>query len=65
MDERTLQAVSRALALLVSPNGVVKTLRASDACLDEDTNRLERSLNFLAKHYGHNWDHAKTVDILM
>ena len=32
---------------------------------DEDIVRLERSLNFLAKFYGHNWDAARTIDILM
>ena len=92
MDERTLQALSKALTLLVFRNGAVETLHASGACLDdgtisilnrdvnnriytvltvwlngtdEDINRLERSVNFLAKFYGHNWDPAKTVDILM
>ena len=92
MDERTLQALSKALTLLVFRNGTVETLHATSACLDDDTmrelnrdvnnriytvltvcfngtdediNRLERSLNFLAKFYGHNWDPAKTVDILM
>ena len=92
MDERTLQALSKALTLLVFRNGAVETLHASGACLDdgtlailnrdvnnriysvltvwfngtdEETVRLERSLNFLAKYYGHNWDSAKKVDILM
>ena len=92
MDERTLQALSKALTLLVFRNGAVETLHASGACLDdgtmailnrdvnnriytvltvwlngtdEDINRLERSLNFLAKYYGCNWDPARTVDVLM
>lgn len=92
MDERTLQALSKALTLLVFRNGAVETLHANGACLDDDTmailnrdvnnriytvltvwlngtaediNRLERSMNFLAKFYGHNWDPAKTVNILM
>lgn len=32
---------------------------------NEDIARLERSLNFLAKFYGHNWDAANPIDILM
>lgn len=92
MDECILQALSKALTLLVFRNGAVETLHSSGACLDDDTMRklnrdvnnriytvlavwfngtdadithLERTLNFLAKFYGHNWDPAKTVDILM
>lgn len=92
MDERTLQALSKALTLLIFRNGTVENLHADGACLDDDTmaklnrdvnnriytlltvwfngtddeiDRLERSLNFLAKFYGQNWDYAKIVDILM
>lgn len=92
MDERTLQALSKSLTLLIFRNGSVETLHADGACLDDDTmaklnrdvnnriytlltvwfngtdeetDRLERSLNFLAKYYGQNWDQAKIVDILM
>jgi len=92
MDERTLQALSKALTILVFRNGAVEALLSHSACLNDDTmeklnwdinnriytvltvwlngteediHRLERSLNFLAKFYGHNWDPAKTIDILM
>lgn len=92
MDERTLQALSKALTILVFRNGAVEALHSHGACLDDDTmeklnrdinnriytvltvwlngteediHRLERSLNFLAKFYGHNWDPAKTIDILL
>ena len=91
MDERTLQALSKALTLLIFRNGAVEDLHTGGACLDntamaklnrdvnnriytvltvwlkgsdEDIHRLERSLNFLARYYGHNWDPAKPVDIL-
>lgn len=30
-----------------------------------DITHPEHTLNFLATYYGHNWDPAKTVDILM
>ena len=92
MDERTLQALSKALTHLVFRNGVVENLHADGACLDNETMeklnkdinnriytlltiwfngtyeegiRLERTLNFLAKFYGKNWDKAKVIDILM
>jgi len=92
MDERTLQALSKALTLLIFRNGAVETLHANGTCLDDDTmgklnrdvnnriytvltvwfhgtdeemDHLKRSLNFLAAFYGHNWDPAKIVDILM
>lgn len=92
MDERTLQALSKALTHLIFRNGVVENLHAEGACLDnevmkklnmdinnrfytflsiwfngtdEEEIRLERTLNFLAKFYGQNWEKAKGIDILM
>lgn len=89
MDERTLQALSRALTHLVFRNGVVESLHAGDAALDDTTmeklnrdvndrfytlltiwfngtddelNRLERTLNFLARFYGRNWDPATRIE---
>lgn len=89
MDERTLQALSRALTHLVFRNGVVESLHAGDATLDDATmerlnrdvnnrfytlltiwfngtddelNRLERTLNFLARFYGRNWDPAIKIE---
>ena len=32
---------------------------------DEEEMSLERTLNFLAKFYGQNWENAKEIDILM
>ena len=32
---------------------------------DEDAVNLERTLNFMVKVYGRNWDKAQTVDMLM
>lgn len=37
MDERTLQALSKALTHLVFRNGTVKNLHADEACLDDET----------------------------
>lgn len=92
MDERTLQALSKALTLLVFRNGIVENLHAAGAELDdetmrklnidinnrfytlltiwfngteEDAYRLERTLNFLTKFYGQNWDKAEIIDMLM
>ena len=90
MDERTLQALSKALTLLVFRNGAVESLHASYAALDdatmkvlnkdvnnrfytvlsiwfngteEDVERLERALNFVARFYGQDWDKAEFVRI--
>lgn len=32
---------------------------------EEERERLEHTLNFLAKHYGQNWEPAKQIDLLM
>ena len=32
---------------------------------DEETEQLERTLNFLAKNYGNDWDKAERVELLM
>jgi len=40
MDERTLQALSKALTLLVFRNGTVENLHASDAALDDVTMKI-------------------------
>lgn len=46
MDERTLQALSRALTLLIFRNGAVEDLHASDAVLDDVTmNVLNKDVN--------------------
>ena len=37
MDERTLQALSKALTHLVFRNGTVENLHAKGACLDDET----------------------------
>lgn len=37
MDERTLQALSKALTLLVFRNGIVENLHADGVCLDDKT----------------------------
>ena len=37
MDERTLQALSKALTHLVFRNGTVENLHAEGACLDDET----------------------------
>lgn len=90
MDERKLQALSKALTLLVFRNGAVESLHASYAALDdatmkvlnkdvnnrlytvlsiwfngteEDVERLERALNFVARFYGQDWDKAEFVRI--
>ena len=92
MDERTLQALSKALTHLVFRNGIVENLHASGANLDDETmkqlnidinnriytvldiwfngteeevERLERILNFLARYYGNSWDQAEWIDLLM
>lgn len=91
MDERTLQALSKALTLLIFRNGTAEKLHASAAVLDDATmkilnkdvnNRfytlltiwfngsednvvqLERTLNFLARFYGQNWDKAEFISII-
>ena len=91
MDERTLQALSKAFTLLIFRNGAVENLHASNAVLDdvtmkvlnkdvnnrfytvlsiwfngaeEDVEKLERVLNFLARFYGQNWDRAEFVEII-
>lgn len=46
MDERILQALSRALTHLVFRNGVVESLHAHDAILDDATmEKLNRDVN--------------------
>ena len=92
MDERTLQALSKALTYLVFRNGTVENLYAKGACLDDETmkqlnidinnriytvidiwfngteeevERLEYILNFLAKYYGQSWYPAEWIDLLM
>ena len=92
MDERTLQALSKALTHLIFRNGVVENLHADGACLDNETMEklnndindrfyivlsiwfngtdeeeisLERTLNFLAKFSGQDWEKAKEIDILV
>ena len=92
MDERTLQALSKALTHLVFRNGIVENLHAAGANLDDETmkqlnmdinnriytvldiwfngteeemERLERILNFLAKYYGNSWNQAEWIDLLM
>ncbi len=37
MDERTLQALSKALTHLIFRNGTVETLHAKGVCLDDET----------------------------
>lgn len=92
MDERTLQALSKALTHLVFRSGTVENLHAEGACLDDETmkklnidinnriytvldiwfngtedevERLECILNFLAKYYGQSWYPAEGIDLLM
>jgi len=92
MDERTLQALSKALTLLIFRNSIIEDLHTDGTCLDdadmtrlnrdinnrfytlltlwfygtdEETERLERTLNFLAKNYGNDWDKAERVELLM
>ena len=92
MDERTLQALSKALTHLVFCNGMAENLHAVGATLDdetmkklnidinnriytvlgiwfngteEDVERLERMLNFLAKYYGQGWDEAEWIDLFV
>ena len=92
MDERTLQALSKALTHLVFRNGIVENLHAAGANLDDETmkqlnmdinnriytvldiwfngteeemERLERILNFLAKYYGNSWNQEEWIDLLM
>ena len=40
MDDRTLQALSKALTLLIFRNGAVENLHASDAVLDDTTMKI-------------------------
>ena len=40
MDEQTLQALSKALTLLIFRNGAVENLHASDAVLDDVTMKV-------------------------
>ena len=92
MDERTLQALSKALTLMMFPGNIIEDLHLDGVCLDADTmmrlnrkinnrfytllsvwfngtdeevNRLERTLNFLAKYYGTDWGKAEWVEILI
>jgi len=92
MDERTLQALSKALTLLIFRNSIIEDMHTDGTCLDEadmtklnrdinnrfytlltlwfygtdeETERLERTLNFLAKNYGNDWDKAERVELLM
>ena len=92
MDERTLQALSKALTHLVFRNGTVENLHAEGVCLDDETmiqlnidinnriytvfdiwfngtedevERLECILYFLAKYYGQSWYPAEWIDLLM
>lgn len=91
MDERTLQALSRALTLLIFRNGAVEDLHASCTLLDDaamkilnkdvnnrfytilsiwfngaedEVKQLERTLNFLARSFGQDWDGAEYVKII-
>lgn len=32
---------------------------------DQEIERLEHTVNFLARHYGRNWEPAKQIDLLM
>ena len=86
-----MQALSKALTLLVFRNGAVENLHASDAVLDdetmkilnkdinnrfytvlstwfngaeEDVEKLQRTLNFLASFYGQDWDKAEFIEII-
>ncbi|MDD6188531.1 MAG: hypothetical protein PUB32_03005 [Clostridiales bacterium] len=46
MDECTLQALSRAMTHLIFRNGVVESLHADGACLDNETmKKLNRDIN--------------------
>ncbi len=92
MDERTLQALSKALTHRVFRNGVVENLHSKSACLDDETmkilnidvnnriytvldiwfngtekevERLERTLNFLGRYYGQDWNQAEWIDGVM
>ena len=91
MDERTMQALSKALTLLIFRNGIVENLHAKDACLDDetmktlnidinnrfytlltiwfngtedDTAKLEKTLNFLARFYGRDWNKAERIQLI-
>ena len=91
MDEQTLQALSRALTLLIFRNGAVEELHANGERLtdetmrilnmdinnrfytllslwfngtEEDTAKLERTLNFLARFYGRDWDKAQRIKLI-
>lgn len=46
MDNHTLQALSKALTLLIFRNGAVENLHADGACLDDETmEKLNRDIN--------------------
>lgn len=46
MDEKELQALSRALTHLVFRNGIVENLHANSACLDDETmKKLNKDVN--------------------
>ena len=91
MDEQTLQALSRALTLLIFRNGAVEELHAKGERLtdetmrilnmdinnrfytllalwfngtEEDNAKLERTLNFLARFYGREWDKAQRIKLI-
>lgn len=91
MDEQTLQALSRALTLLIFRNGAVEELHAKGERLtdetmrilnmdinnrfytllalwfngtEEDNAKLERTLNFLARFYGREWDKAQWIKLM-
>ena len=91
MDEQTLQALSRALTLLIFRNGAVEELHAKGERLtdetmrilnmdinnrfctllalwfngtEEDTAKLESTLNFLARFYGRDWDNAQRIKLI-
>lgn len=91
MDEQTLQALSRALTLLIFRNGAVEELHAKGESLtdetmrilnmdinnrfytllslwfngtEEDNAKLERTLNFLARFYGREWDKAQRIKLI-
>ena len=60
LDDDTMEKLNRDVN-----NRIYTVLAVLFNGTDEDITRLERTMNFLARYYGHNWDPAGITDIMM
>lgn len=63
MNEEILQNMSRALTHL--NNRMYTYLSACFAGDEIELEKLDKTINFLAKYYGKDWDKAEKMEILM